>query len=59
MLTHAGSNTMNQCVAWLAPERGFALLAVTNQGGETSARALDEAVSQILKEAELPPAPNL
>lgn len=59
VLTHAGSNTMNQCVAWLAPERGFALLAVTNQGGETSARALDEAVSQILKEAELPPAPNL
>lgn len=29
-LTHAGSNTANSSVAWLAPNRGFAVLAVTN-----------------------------
>src|SRR5262249_51759528 len=29
-LTHAGSNTMNFCVAWLAPEANFAVLVVTN-----------------------------
>lgn len=41
-LTHAGSNTLNYCVAWLAPARRFAVLVATNQGGDEAARACDE-----------------
>jgi CubicO group peptidase (beta-lactamase class C family) len=40
-LTHAGSNTMNFCVAWIGPEANFAVLIVTNQGGDAAARAAD------------------
>ena len=32
ILTHAGSNTMWYCVAWLAPEAKFAILVTCNQG---------------------------
>jgi CubicO group peptidase (beta-lactamase class C family) len=35
-LTHAGSNTMWYAVAWLAPEKDFAVLVVTNQGNATA-----------------------
>jgi len=48
VLTHAGSNTVWYCVAWLAPERGFALLAATNQGGPAATKACDEAVGALL-----------
>jgi len=40
--THNGSNTLWHCTAWLAPERGFAVLAVTNQGGDAAAKATDD-----------------
>jgi CubicO group peptidase (beta-lactamase class C family) len=46
---HSGSNTMNFCVVWIAPERDFAVLAVTNQGGDKAAAAADEAVSELIK----------
>lgn len=45
VLTQAGSNTQWYCVAWLAPERGFAVIAATNQGGEAATRACDAAVA--------------
>lgn len=48
VLTHSGSNTYWHATAWLAPERGFALLAVANQGGPAAARACDEAVGAAL-----------
>jgi D-alanyl-D-alanine carboxypeptidase len=48
VLTHSGSNTYWHATAWLAPERGFALLAVVNQGGPRAARACDEAVGAAL-----------
>jgi len=44
VLTHAGSNTLWFCVAWLAPERGFAMIAATNSGGPAAPKACDEAV---------------
>ncbi len=50
VLTHGGSNTMNRSVAWLAPEKGFAMLACTNQGGGDCRKALDEAVGMLLRE---------
>ena len=49
VLTHSGSNTQWYCTAWLAPERGFAVLAATNQGGERAQRACDESCSFAIK----------
>ena len=46
---HNGSNTMNYSVAWLAPRRGFAVLVVSNQGGERAERGLDEAASALIQ----------
>ncbi len=48
VLTHSGSNTMWYCVAWLAPDKGFAVLAATNQGGDKAARACDLASAALI-----------
>ncbi|HEX7631534.1 MAG TPA: serine hydrolase domain-containing protein, partial [Lacunisphaera sp.] len=48
-LNHAGSNTMWYCVTWLAPERDLALLVACNRGGDTAAKACDEAAGQLLR----------
>lgn len=48
VLTHAGSNTTNLAVAWLAPLRDFAVLVVTNQGGPAAFKACDEAASSLI-----------
>jgi CubicO group peptidase (beta-lactamase class C family) len=48
VLTHAGSNTMHLAVAWLAPQRDFAVLVVTNQGGPAAYKACDEAASALI-----------
>lgn len=48
VLTHAGSNTMNKCVAWLAPRKNFGVLVVTNQGGDTTTKACDEAAAALI-----------
>jgi len=46
---HSGSNTMNFCTVWIAPNRGFAVLAVTNQGGTAAQRGTDEAVATLIR----------
>lgn len=46
-LMHNGSNTMNYCVIWMAPNRKFAAIAVPNTGPEDAAKAADQAVSEI------------
>jgi CubicO group peptidase (beta-lactamase class C family) len=48
-LTHAGSNTLNFCVVWMAPERNFAVLAATNYGGEGAPKACDEVSAALIK----------
>lgn len=48
-LTHAGSNTMNYCICWLAPLKKFGVLVVTNQGGDTAAKAADEVASLLVQ----------
>ncbi|HEX4138801.1 MAG TPA: serine hydrolase domain-containing protein [Candidatus Methylacidiphilales bacterium] len=48
--THAGSNNMNYCVAWLAPKKDFGVLAVCNQGGAAGAKACDEAVGLLIQQ---------
>jgi CubicO group peptidase (beta-lactamase class C family) len=49
VLTHAGSNTMNYAVAWLAPLRDFAVLVATNQGNGGAERAVDEAAGALVR----------
>lgn len=49
VLTHAGSNTMWFCVAWLAPEIDFAVLVACNQGGDAASKACDEAAGLMIK----------
>jgi CubicO group peptidase (beta-lactamase class C family) len=51
-LTHAGSNTLNYCVAWLAPKKGFGVLAVCNQGGDAANKACDDAASLMIQRNE-------
>ena len=48
VLTHAGSNTMWFCVAWLAPERDFAVIIATNQGGSQASKGADEAAGAVI-----------
>jgi hypothetical protein len=49
VLTHAGSNTMNYALAWVAPLRDVAFLLCTNMGGNSAAKATDEATGQMIK----------
>jgi CubicO group peptidase (beta-lactamase class C family) len=48
-LNHAGSNTAWYVVIWIAPVRDFAILVATNQGGDTAAKATDQAVSELIR----------
>jgi CubicO group peptidase (beta-lactamase class C family) len=48
VLSHAGSNTMNYCVVWMAPHRGYAVLAATNQGGDDAAQACDDVSAALI-----------
>jgi CubicO group peptidase (beta-lactamase class C family) len=50
--THAGSNTQNFAVVWMAPmapHRRFAVLVATNAGGERAARACDDAAGALIR----------
>lgn len=48
VLTHSGSNTMWFAVAWLAPERDFAVLVMCNQA-ERGDKACDEAAWALIQ----------
>ncbi|MCT7957322.1 serine hydrolase domain-containing protein [Laspinema palackyanum] len=48
VLWHNGTNTLNYAVVWMAPQRDFAIMAVTNIGGELAILPLDEAVGVAL-----------
>ncbi|MBX3178425.1 MAG: serine hydrolase [Candidatus Hydrogenedentes bacterium] len=48
-LTHGGSNTLWFATVWIASERDMAFFAVTNAGGNTAFRAVDEAVVALLE----------
>ncbi len=55
-LHHAGSNTMNHVVAWVAPVRGVAVVVAMNQGNREMGRVADQVVGKIL-ELQITPAP--
>ena len=40
---------MNFAVVWMAPEKKFAVLAATNQGGDAAARACDETAWRMIQ----------
>ena len=48
-LTHAGSNTMNYALAWLAPDAGFGMIVVTNQAGDAAPKAADGMIGRLLQ----------
>lgn len=50
VVSHNGSNTMNYSVAWLAPEKDFAMIACTNQGSEDCRKALDDVAGLLIGE---------
>jgi len=51
-LTHAGSNTMNYAVVWVAPKKHFAVLVATNVAGEGVPQACDVVVGRLLRAAK-------
>jgi CubicO group peptidase (beta-lactamase class C family) len=53
VLQHSGSNTMNYCVLWVAPQRDVAVLAVTNQGGDAAQKAGNEAAEAMIRLQEM------
>jgi CubicO group peptidase (beta-lactamase class C family) len=48
-LYHAGTNTMNIAVVWLAPAKDVAFLACTNEGSDDAGLACDEAVTKLIQ----------
>lgn len=51
---HNGSNTMWYAVVWIAPKRGFAVMAITNLGGKDGATATDAAASLLIQQQAKP-----
>ncbi len=49
VLTHTGSNTTWHATIWIAPQRNFALLAVTNTGAENAHETCDETILKLLQ----------
>lgn len=49
-ITHSGSNTMNLAVAWLAPNRNFAVIAATNICADKTPAAMDAVISRLISD---------
>ncbi len=49
VLWHNGSNTMWYMVMWLAPEKNFCVIAVTNIAGDDAEKACDDACVMMIK----------
>jgi CubicO group peptidase (beta-lactamase class C family) len=49
VLAHQGTNTLNFCIVRIAPRRGFAVLAVTNQGVDEGQKAALEATDALIR----------
>jgi CubicO group peptidase (beta-lactamase class C family) len=53
-LTHTGSNTQNYAVVWMAPERDFAVLVMSNQGGDEMFEACDTVAAALIAHHDAP-----
>ena len=49
VITHTGSNTMNYAVMWVAPEKEFSVVAVSNCGSQDAAKAIDEVCFKLIQ----------
>lgn len=49
-LNHAGCNTMNYVVTWIAPEKGMAFVVTMNVGDDAAAETADGAVWAMIEE---------
>jgi CubicO group peptidase (beta-lactamase class C family) len=49
VFTHSGSNNQNYSVVWMAPNRRYAVLVATNQGGYGEAKVLDKVASTLIR----------
>lgn len=49
VLTHSGSNTFWFAVTWIAPGQDLAVLITCNQGGDSAARACDQAAWELIQ----------
>lgn len=51
-LNHAGSNTMNFAIVWIAPRKDFAVLVMTNQAdqGDATFKACDEVAAALIQD---------
>ena len=49
VFSHAGSNGMNYCVAWVAPVKDFAVLAAANRGGDGAPEGLDKVCGTMIR----------
>ncbi|MFH1197089.1 MAG: serine hydrolase domain-containing protein [bacterium] len=48
-ITHAGSNTVNYSVAWIAPNKDFAIILATNQGRGETEMLIDNAAANLIE----------
>ena len=55
VFTHAGSNGQNFATVWMAPKKKFAVLVVTNIGGDEAAQACDEVAATTIQLFLTPP----
>ena len=49
VLTHAGSNTMNYAVVWLAPAKNVGFMVTTNVGGDAAQKQTDAALGPLIE----------
>lgn len=48
VITHDGSNTMNYAVMWIAPEKNFSVVVMTNTFGGDVMKGVDEMAGQLI-----------
>ncbi len=48
VLTHAGSNTLNYSVIWLAPKKNFGVVVTTNVAGPNAAKGTDASAALLI-----------
>ena len=52
VLTHNGSNSLWFATCWVAPARGWAVMAVTNSGGGSAGDACDRVIGELVARLE-------
>lgn len=49
VFTHSGTNNKNYAVVWMAPNRNYAVLVATNQGGSDETKAVDQVAAMLIE----------